>query len=174
MKKNPEPFIDGIEVPRRVPALHAERRRRQLLVLLPLFALPAAWARSQTNGGFVEVWKSPTCGCCEDWVAHLESNGFKMRTHDAGNTDARQRLEMPPRYGACHSASIAGYAIEGHVPAREIRRLLNERPVAIGLAVQAMPIGSPGMDGLAYGPRKDAYEVLLVAKNGSATTYQRY
>lgn len=158
----------------RVSAARAGRRRRQLLILLPLVALPAAWARAETNGRLVEVWKSPTCGCCKDWVAHLESNGFKVRTHDQGNTDARQRLGMPIRFGSCHTASVGGYAVEGHVPAREIQRLLKERPVVVGLAVPAMPIGSPGMDGPAYGARKDPYEVLLVAKDGSATTYQRY
>ncbi len=97
-----------------------------------------------------------------------------MRTHDQGNTDARQRLGMPIRFGSCHTASVDGYAVEGHVPAREIQRLLKERPVVVGLPVPAMPIGSPGMDGPAYGARKDPYEVLLVPKDGSATTYQRY
>ena len=107
-------------------------------------------------------------------MTHLESNGFKVRTHDDGNTAVRQRLGMPVRYGSCHTASVGGYAIEGHVPAREIQRLLNDRPAAIGLAVPAMPIGSPGMDGPAYGQRKDPYDVLLVAKDGSTTPYQRY
>ena len=122
----------------------------------------------------VEVWKAPTCGCCKDWVTHLESNGFKVRTHDDGNTAVRQRLGMPARLGSCHTASVGAYAIEGHVPAREIQRLLKDRPAAIGLAVPAMPIGSPGMDGPAYGQRKDPFDVLLVAKDGSTTTYQRY
>lgn len=174
MMKNPESYDGGTEGLLSTAATRAERTRRQLLVLLPLFALPAAWARAKTNGRLVEVWKSPTCGCCKDWIAHLESNGFKVRTHDQGNTDARQRLGMPIRFGSCHTASIGGYAVEGHVPAREIQRLLKERPVVVGLAVPAMPIGSPGMDGPAYGARKDPYEVLLVAKDGSATTYQRY
>jgi hypothetical protein len=86
----------------------------------------------------------------------------------------QRRLGVPLRLGSCHTASVGGYAIEGHVPAREIRRLLKERPAATGLAVPAMPVGSPGMDGPAYGQRKDPYEVLLVAKDGSTTTYQRY
>ena len=155
-------------------ATNIELQRRRWLALPLLLAVPAAWARPDGNTDLVDVWKSPTCGCCKDWVSHLESNGFKVRTHDEGNTDARQRLGMPLRYGSCHTASIGGYVIEGHVPAREIRRLLKDRPAAIGLAVPAMPIGSPGMDGPAYGQRKDPYNVLLVAKDGSATAYQRY
>jgi hypothetical protein len=122
----------------------------------------------------VEVWKEPTCGCCKDWIRHLESSGFKVQVHDSGNTAARARLGIPMRLGSCHTALIEGYAIEGHVPAREIRRLLAERPSAVGLAVPGMPIGSPGMDGPAYGTRKDPYDVLLVRKDGSTTSYQSY
>jgi hypothetical protein len=122
----------------------------------------------------VEVWKAPTCGCCKDWIVHLEANGFKVQVHDSGNTAARARLGIPMRLGSCHTAQVEGYAIEGHVPAREIRRLLAERPGAVGLAVPGMPIGSPGMDGPAYGVRKDPYDVLLVRKDGSTTSYQSY
>ena len=155
-------------------ATSIELQRRRWLVLPLLLAVPAAWARPNGDAVLVEVWKSPTCGCCKDWVTHLESNGFKVRTHDDGNTAVRQRLGMPVRLGSCHTASVGGYAIEGHVPAREIQRLLKDRPAAIGLAVPAMPVGSPGMDGPAYGQRKDPYDVLLVAKDGSTTPYQRY
>lgn len=90
------------------------------------------------------------------------------------NTDARQRLQMPIAHGSCHTALVDGYAIEGHVPAREIHRLLKERSAAIGLAVPAMPVGSPGMDGPAYGGRRDPYDVLLVGRDGSARVYQAY
>lgn len=130
----------------------------------------------------IEVWKDPDCGCCQDWVAHLEANGFQIRVHDSGNTAARTRLGMPAKLGACHTAqagakagtAAAGYAIEGHVPAREIHRLLKERPSAIGLAVPGMPVGSPGMDGAIYGGRKDPYDVLLIQRDGRATVYQSY
>ncbi len=157
-----------------MPTTNIDLLRRHWLTLPLLLALPAAWAQQDAKSDLVEVWKSPTCGCCKDWLTHLESNGFKVRAHDDGNTLARQRLGMPIRYGSCHTARVGGYAIEGHVPAREIRRLLKERPAAIGLAVPAMPVGSPGMDGPAHGERKDPYDVLLVAKDGSATAYQRY
>lgn len=122
----------------------------------------------------VEVWKGPTCGCCKDWMAHLEKNGFKVLSHDTGNMDARQRLGVPLKYGSCHTAKIEGYAIEGHVPAREIRRLLRERPGAVGLAVPAMPVGSPGMDGPEYGNRKEPFDVLLIQRDSSTRVYQTY
>ncbi len=122
----------------------------------------------------VELWKGPQCGCCKDWIAHLESNGFAVKVHDEGNTDARARLRMPERYGSCHTAAIEGYAIEGHVPAREIRRLLAQRPKAVGLAAPGMPVGSPGMDGPAYGGRRMPYDVLLVLNDGRTQVYQHY
>jgi hypothetical protein len=107
-------------------------------------------------------------------VRHLEANGFRVRTFGTGNTDKRAELGMPLKYGSCHTARVAGYAIEGHVPAREIQRLLSERPAAVGLAVPAMPVGSPGMDGPEYGSRRDPYDVLLVQRDGSASVYRSY
>jgi Cu/Ag efflux protein CusF len=91
-----------------------------------------------------------------------------------GNTAARKRLGMPEQLGSCHTASVGGYVIEGHVPAAEIQRLLKERPAALGLSVPGMPIGSPGMDGPEYKGRKDAYDVLLVQKDGTAKSFQHY
>jgi hypothetical protein len=126
----------------------------------------------------VEVWKDPDCGCCKDWVAHLEANGFAVRVHDSGNTAARKRLGMPDKLGSCHTGEVSAkgkrYALEGHVPAREVRRLLKEAPKATGLAVPGMPVGSPGMDAPLYGGRKDPYDVLLVLQDGSSRVYQSY
>jgi hypothetical protein len=144
-------------------------RRAWIAAALAAVAVPLAAAPVT-----VEVWKAPSCGCCKDWIRHLESNGFRVKVHDSGNTAARSRLGMPMRLGSCHTAQVEGYAIEGHVPAREIRRLLSERPNAIGLAVPGMPVGSPGMDGPEYGARKDPYDVLLVRKDGGTTPYQSY
>lgn len=155
------------------PLLHPTRRRTLLSIAAAAALLPLA-AHAAKGKIPVEVWKSPTCGCCKDWVAHLEANGFAVTVHDSGNTDARERLGMPLKYGSCHTGQVGGYALEGHVPAREIRRLLSERPEAVGLAVPAMPVGSPGMDGPAYGGRRDPYDVLLVTRNGSASVYQPY
>ena len=122
----------------------------------------------------MQVWKSPTCGCCNDWITHLEENGFSITSYNEGGTEAMERLGMPFRYGSCHTGEIEGYAIEGHVPAREIYRLLDERPDAIGLSVPAMPRGSPGMDGPMYGNVKDPYDVLLIGRDGEATVFQSY
>lgn len=121
----------------------------------------------------VEVWKTPTCGCCEDWVQHMRDNGFDVITHDVQDTGPIRRNAGMADYGSCHTAAVEGYAIEGHVPASAIHRLLKEKPQAIGLAVPGMPIGSPGMDGPAYGGRRDPYDVLLVLADGSTRVFQR-
>lgn len=147
-------------------------KRRHLLAGVLMLPLAGAWAA--TARPLVEVWKDASCGCCNDWIAHLKKAGFETRVHEIGNTGARVRLGMPVKFGSCHTARIGGYAIEGHVPAREIQRLLREKPKAIGLAVPGMPIGSPGMDGPAYNNRKDPYDVLLVKADGSSTVYQSY
>jgi hypothetical protein len=122
----------------------------------------------------VQVWKAPTCGCCKDWVRHLQANGFRVEVNDTGNTAARSRLGVPMKMGSCHTALVRGYAIEGHVPARDILRLIKEQPSAVGLAVPGMPVGSPGMDGPEYGSRKDPYDVLLLRKDGSSVVFQSY
>ena len=122
----------------------------------------------------MEVWKDPSCGCCKDWVAIVEQAGFPVRVFETGNNAMRAQLGMPVKLGSCHTARVAGYAIEGHVPVREIQRLLREKPQAIGLTVPGMVVGSPGMDGPAYKGRKDPYAVLLVLPNGQTTVYQKY
>jgi hypothetical protein len=135
-------------------------------VAAPVFAEPSA--------PLIEVWKDPSCGCCKDWVKHLETNGFAVRVFETGHTAMRRQLGIPAQLGTCHTARVGGYAVEGHVPAREIRRLLKERPTAVGLAVPAMPVGSPGMDGPEYRGRLDPYDVLLVAQGGRSTVFQTY
>ena len=137
------------------------KRRLALVSLLGaggLLAGPAglhAQGQGQGRAVWVEVWKSPTCGCCKDWVTHLEANGFRVKVHDLGNAAARARLKVPMKLGSCHTALVGRYAVEGHVPAADIRRLLKERPDAIGLAVPGMPVGSPGMDGPAFDKLQD-------------------
>jgi len=126
------------------------------------------------NKLLVEVWKDPSCGCCGDWVSHMEASGFQVQVHDTGNAPARKRLGVPEAMGSCHTGLVAGYALEGHVPAREIQRLLKERPRAIGLAVPGMPVGSPGMDGALYNGRKDPYNVMLLLAGDKSRVYQSY
>lgn len=125
----------------------------------------------------VEVWKTPTCGCCHDWVKHLETNGFEVKIHDVSDATkraTRSQLGLSDKYGSCHTALIEGYVVEGHVPAPDIRRLLKDRPRALGLAVPGMPIGSPGMDGPEYKGQQDAYSVLLVQRDGGSSVYKSY
>ena len=122
----------------------------------------------------IEVWKDPDCGCCKDWVAHLVKSGFDVKVNETGNNTARSALGIPANLGSCHTAKVEGYAIEGHVPAKEIKRLLREKPKAVGLAVPGMPVGSPGMDGAIYKGRKDPYDVLLVLQDQSTSVYQSY
>ena len=143
-------------------------RRRLLLgaLALAVSAVPGL-ALAAAKKTLVEVWKSPYCGCCKDWITHLENEGFAVKVNEVGDLDgARRQLGMPERYASCHTAKVGGYLIEGHVPAADIRRLLVEKPQAIGLAAPGMPVGSPGMDGPAYGGRRDPYQVLLVQRDG--------
>lgn len=154
--------------------------RRTLLqggLAAALGALPLLALGTTGNKPVIEVWKTPTCGCCHDWIKHLQTNGYEVKTHDVSDAtkrDYRQRLGLADKFGSCHTALVGGYLLEGHVPAREIQRLLKEKPRALGLAVPGMPVGSPGMDGPEYGGRKDPYDVLLVQRGGSASVYQSY
>jgi hypothetical protein len=119
----------------------------------------------------IEVYKTATCGCCEEWVQHLRANGFRVHAHDVARpSDMREKMGMPDRLGSCHTAVVGGYAIEGHVPAADIKRLLAAKPKAKGLVVPAMPPGSPGMEG----PVRMPYDVLLVRKDGTTMVYKHY
>jgi len=148
--------------------------RRHWLAAAAVLTLTGFERTAMAQASNVQVWKDPNCGCCQLWVEHLQASGFKVEVRDVGNTAARKRLGMPEQLGSCHTASVGGYVIEGHVPAAEIQRLLKERPAALGLSVPGMPIGSPGMDGPEYKGRKDAYDVLLVQKDGTAKSFQHY
>lgn len=142
-------------------------RRRLLLMGLLLGAARHALAQVPT----IEVWKAPTCGCCKEWVDHMRAAGFEVTVHDVGNGGARARLGMPAKLGSCHTARVGGYAIEGHVPSGDVKALLSERPNALGLAVPGMPLGSPGME---MDGRRDPYDVLLVARDGSTRVFRSY
>ena len=152
----------------------ANPSRRTVLGAMALGTIGLALRAKSAEPVSIEVWTGPSCSCCHGWIEHLEASGFEVTTHDGGNSDARARLGMPVQYGSCHTGAVAGYALEGHVPAREINRLLEERPDAVGVAVPSMPRGSPGMDGPSYGGVRDPYDVLLVRRDGSAVVYQSY
>ena len=153
--------------------LSSRRHLLRALGLLPLAGVVHAAAPTAELPP-VEVWKEPTCGCCKDWIAHMEANGFKVFVNTGGTQAAKQRLGVPPEMASCHTAKVAGYSLEGHVPAKDIKRLLREKPDAVGLAAPGMPIGSPGMDTPAYTGKKNPYNVMLIAKNGKHTAYQKY
>lgn len=144
------------------------QRRTLLQAALAALLLPAA---AQAATPVIEVYKSASCGCCHLWVDHLRANGFTVNAHDVANpSDYREKFGIPTALGSCHTGIVAGYAIEGHVPAQEIKRLLVERPKARGLAVPGMTLGSPGMEG----PRSDPYDVLLVETDGRHKVYRHY
>ncbi|TWC64657.1 DUF411 domain-containing protein [Herbaspirillum sp. SJZ099] len=150
------------------------QRRHFNLAALAALALPAL-AHAQQSRPRIAVYKDANCGCCSQWVAHLQASGFDVASHDVDDTGVyRRRFGMPDRLASCHSAQVAGYAIEGHVPAADILRLLKDQPRATGLAVAGMPAGSPGMEDPRNPQARAAYDVLLVAADGSTSTYRRY
>jgi len=148
-------------------------KRRLLLgsaaALTAFVALPLL---AEVSSREVHVFKSRTCGCCGAWVRHMKSAGFVVKVTEVDDTAAaRKRLGMPARFGSCHTATVDGYVLEGHVPAGEVKRLLEAGVKAIGLAVPSMPIGSPGME---MGTRKDPFQVLLIDHSGGASVYASY
>ena len=146
------------------------QRRSFLQGAFAALLLPAMSVRAAQPT--IEVYKTPTCGCCHLWVDHLRANGFTVVTHDVPDTSPyRTKFGVPENLGSCHTGIVAGYAIEGHVPAQDIKRLLAEKPKAKGLAVPGMPMGSPGME---QGSRKDPDDVLLIQADGRHKVYRHY
>lgn len=147
--------------------------RRSLISLgvgaMAFTAIPALAANTLPP---VEVFKNPSCGCCGAWVDHLKAAGFDVKVTMVDDTSvARKKYGLPDRFGSCHTAVVAGYVVEGHVPAADVKKLLAMKPVAIGIAVPGMPVGSPGME---MGSRKDPYQVLLVDKQGRERVFSSY
>lgn len=119
----------------------------------------------------ITVYKTAACGCCKDWIRHLEANGFAVKAYDVQNlAQIKRQHGVNPRLGSCHTARVGNYVIEGHVPAHDIKHLLAEQPAVAGLAVPGMPAGSPGM----AGSRKVPYTVYTFNTDGSAAVYARY
>ena len=140
--------------------------RRAAMAAVPMMFAACAEAAAAP---LVQVVKSPSCGCCNGWVAHLRRAGFQVRVSDVADvTPTARRLGVPDDLRSCHTASVAGYAIEGHVPAADIRRLLRERPAAAGLAVPGMPLGAPGME---HGGRREPYRTILFTRAGRRSVF---
>ena len=120
----------------------------------------------------VVVYKTPSCGCCKEWVKHLQENGFRVEVHDRNDlTSIKKQLGVPGNLQSCHTAKVGNYVVEGHVPADDIKLLLKEKPNVVGLTVPGMPHGSPGMD---MGPRKDPYDVLTFKSGGKTDIFSSY
>lgn len=118
----------------------------------------------------INVYKSASCGCCEEWVRHLRENGFTVNAEDVADpAEYRKKFGVPDAMGSCHTGIVAGYVLEGHVPATDIKRLLEEKPKAKGLAVPGMPLGSPGMES----SRAEPYDVMLLLSDGGHRVYRK-
>ncbi len=146
---------------------HSVTRRSALWLVAAALIVPKSSAFAQTSN--ILVHKDPNCGCCAGWVQHLKAAGFAVTVDETANLQVvRKRLRVPADLAACHTAEVDGYVLEGHVPAVAVRRLLEKRPAATGLAVPGMPAGSPGMEGGAPQP----YDVVLFGPSGRQTFMQ--
>ena len=142
---------------------------RILLALTVLTASPSPAAQRSADR-VIDVYKTPTCGCCAKWAEHLQAQGFSVRTTNVNSIaelPSNRRLSRQPQ--PCHVGVIGGYVVEGHVPARDVLRLLKERPAIAGLTVHGMPVGSPGME--VAGHAAQPYDVLAVDRQGKARVY---
>jgi hypothetical protein len=136
---------------------------RLAAALFALLAIAPAWSAE----ALVVVYKTPNCGCCVKWIEHLREAGLSVEAKNAGNLDAvRRQLGVPPKLAGCHTATVNGYVVEGHVPASQVVRLLKEKPEIAGISVPGMPIGSPGMEG----PGGKPYQVLSWTRDGKVET----
>ena len=145
---------------------------KKTLILMLLMFTAALNSAAEEAGADVTVFKSPTCGCCTIWASHLRENGFTVNEKKVDNVGAyKQQLGVPGYLSSCHTAMVGGYVIEGHVPASDIRRLLQEKPDIRGLTVPGMVAGSPGME---QGGRRDSFNVLAIRKDGSSYIYNSY
>lgn len=152
-------------------------RRRALTVLGTVVIVGGALAWSTglidgagANATEVQVYKSPYCGCCSQWVKHIRANGFRVTVRNVGDMGPIKATNgVPPGLVSCHTALVDGYVVEGHVPADVVRRLLAERPDAIGIAVPGMPSSAPGMDQ----PTGETYDVVIFDKKGRTGVYAK-
>ena len=148
-----------------------ELTRRAFLVGTAVTVMDPASAQDLGAWPVMRVSKDPNCGCCSGWVEHVQAAGFQTTVIEMSDlAPLKARLRVPSHLASCHTAEIGGYVIEGHVPAAAIRRLLSERPAAIGLAVPGMPVGSPGME--VSGSPDEPYEVVLFGP--SERSYGRF
>ncbi len=128
---------------------------------------------AQSNGQTIDMYKSPTCGCCGDWASHMRQAGFTVTEHKRDNMNAiKKQYGVPKSLESCHTALIGGYIIEGHVPAKDVARLLKERPDIVGLTAPGMPMKSPGMQ--KEGLPTEGYDVLSFNGSGKTEVFAHY
>jgi hypothetical protein len=135
----------------------------------------SAVARQVAAKTVIQVYKSPTCGCCKAWVDHIRAAGFQAEVFDVTDADLQVRkakLGVGPKLASCHTAVVNGYVVEGHVPAADIERMLREKPAIAGLAAPGMPVGSPGME--MPGGQADRYDVVAFTKAGTTRVFAHH
>ena len=141
------------------------------MIVVVATVIGAACTQAPAETLEVTVYKRANCGCCNVWIEHLEANGFSVKAQNVQNLDQiKKESGVSRKLGACHTAHIGDYVIEGHVPAQDIKRLLAEKLDVAGLAVPGMPAGSPGMEG----PRKESYAVYAFSRDGSTEVFARH
>lgn len=151
----------------------ANLNRRLLLGAMAVIGSGSAACAQARPPRNLTVYKTPTCPCCDGWIAHMREAGFVTTVLiQADLRPIRIAKGFPDALASCHTGLIGDYLVEGHVPAADVIRLLNERPTAIGLAVPAMPLGSPGME--TPQGHKDPYDTLLVLPSGTARVFARH
>ncbi|HEV7291320.1 MAG TPA: DUF411 domain-containing protein [Devosia sp.] len=149
--------------------------RRSFIVLTGAAVAASVWSLPvlASESHDLAVWKDPWCGCCGGWVAHMQAAGHAAEVTELEDMEAlKDEFGVPAELRSCHTAQIAGYVLEGHVPAQAVEKLLRERPDVIGLAVPGMPLGSPGM-GAPEGTPPDTYEVIAFGREGH-TSFMRF
>lgn len=145
---------------------------RRTVLGMVLVAVPVAACAKKAEAATLTVYRSPYCGCCRDWVRHIQRNGFGITEREMEDvTPVARKLGVPDGLRSCHTAEIGGYFVEGHVPPSNIKKLLRDRPNALGIAVPGMPLGSPGMD---QGNQRQPFDSLLVARTGKASVFARH
>lgn len=147
---------------------------KHILLASGLILGMSTMATAQQQAPVIDVLKQASCGCCGGWVVAMQEAGFTLNVSNVSGDElyaAKEASGISDDLWACHTATVAGYTIEGHVPAREIERLLEERPAALGIATPGMPVGSPGME---YGVERAAFDVVLVGFDQSQQVYASY
>jgi hypothetical protein len=149
-------------------------KTKNYLAILLLSSAGLGWAQSSPAEDKIDIVvnRSPTCSCCGKWIDHLKQNDFNVKDIVTDDVQAiKTKNGITPELASCHTAIVNGYAIEGHVPASDIKKLLKDKPKVAGLTVPAMPMGTPGME---MGGKKDAYQVLSFDKNSQTQVFNSY